>query len=407
MITMETRSKEDSRIESKAPKSARLSALARAGAIVLIAAIAAGLTFVIHAGIRSRERAQRDLSSATLEAAVGTVSAVHPRLEAAAQEIILPGNVQAFVSTPIYARTNGYLKRWYFDIGSRVKTGQLLAEIETPEIDRELEQARADLATAQANLGLAQSTAVRYQNLLKSDSVSRQDTDEKVSDLHAKKAVVDSATANVHRLEETVRFQKVYAPFDGIITARNTDIGALINAGANAPGKELFDLAAVHALRVYVNVPQTYSGIARVGTPAYLTVAEMTGRRFAGRIVRRSDSIDPASRTLLTEVDVDNTAGQLLPGAYVSVHLKMAGTGKAVTLPVNTLLFRSEGLQVAVVRDGKAQLVNIKMGRDFGTSVEVTSGVTVQDLVIENPSDSIISGAPVRVAREGSGEAAR
>ncbi len=398
MIRMETASKEAPPTESNAPQPARASLLARTAVILFLVIIAAGLTFVIHAGIQSRERAARDLSTATLDAAVPTVTTVHPRLESAPEEVVLPGNVQAFVSTPIFARTNGYLKRWYFDIGSHVKAGQLLAEIETPEIDRQLDQARADLANTQANYGLAQSTAARYENLLKSDSVSKQDTEEKVSDLHAKEAAVDAAMANMHRLEETVRFQKVYAPFDGIITARNIDTGALINAGANAPGKELFDLAAIHELRVYVNVPQNYSRAAHIGSPAYLTLAELAGRRFEGRIVRTSQAIDPASRTLLTEVDVNNSAGQLLPGAYVSVHLKLGGARSAVTLPVNTLVFRSQGLQVAVVRDGKAQLVNIGMGRDFGTSVEVTSGVTPHDLVIENPSDSLISGTPVRVA---------
>jgi len=312
---------------------------------------------------------------------------------------VLPGNAQAYVATPIYARTNGYLKTWYFDIGAHVKAGQLLAEIETPEVDRQLDQARADLATAQANLDLSQITADRYQSLLKSDSVAKQDVEDRVGDLHAKKAMVDSATYNVRRLEEMQHFQRVYAPFDGVITARNTDIGALINAGSNAPGKELFDIAATSKLRVYVNVPQAYSRDVRPGAHADLTQAEFPGRRFDGAIVRSSDSIDPASRTLLTEVDVDNPSGELLPGAFLSVHLKLSSKAGTVVVPVNSLIFRSQGMQIAVVRGNKAELVQITIGRDYGNEVEVLSGVTAQDEIIENPSDSLTSGTEVRVAK--------
>jgi RND family efflux transporter MFP subunit len=380
--------------------------LRRLALLAVLAGVSAGLAFVIYAGIQSRERSVAELRSATLDAAVPTVSVVQPRFETTPEEIVLPGNVQAYVSTPIYARTNGYLRRWYFDIGSHVRAGDLLAEIETPEIDRQLDQARAELAIAQANYRLAESTAARYQNLLKTDSVSRQDTEEKIGDLQAKKAVVESAAANVRRLEETVRFQKIYAPFDGVITARNVDTGALIDAGANAPGKELFDIAATDRLRVFVNIPQTYLHSAVAGAPAYLTVAELPGRRFAGRIVRNSKAIDPASRTLLTEVDVDNRGGALLPGQYVSVHLTAGGKHRAMLLPANTLLFRSEGLRVAVVRGGKAVLTPITIGRDFGDSVEVLTGVTPDDRVIENPSDSLTSGTPVRVAESRDGGAA-
>ena len=373
----------------------------RLALVILLAGVTGGLAFVIHAGIESRQRSASELRTATLEAAVPTVAVVRPKFETAPEEIVLPGNVQAFISTPIYARTNGYLRRWYFDIGSHVRAGELLADIETPEIDQQLDQSRADLATAQANYKLAQSTAARYQNLLKSDSVSRQDTDEKIGDMEARKAVVDSAAANVRRLEETVRFQKIYAPFDGVITARNVDTGALINSGANAPGKELFDLSATDRLRVFVNIPQTYLRSAVAGAAAYLTATELPGRQFAGRIVRNSEAIDPASRTLLTEVDVDNRSGVLLPGQYVSVHLASGGKHRAVIIPVNTLMFRSEGLRVAVVRDGKAVLTPITIGRDFGNSVEVLTGVTTTDQVIENPSDSLTSGTPVRIAGTG------
>ena len=381
----------------------RMSTGFRVVLFLLLVAGALALAYGIYMGIRSRVRADTALSQETAEMAVATVSVIHPKPQTVAEEIVLPGNVQAFVATPIYARTNGYLKKWYFDIGSRVQAGQLLAEIETPEVDQQLDQARADLATAQANLHLAQTTAARYESLFKTDSVSRQDLEDKAGDLQAKKAIVDSATSNVRRLQETQKFQKVYAPFDGVITARNTDTGALINAGANAAGKQLFDLASTGVLRVYVNVPQTYARAATAGNPADLTLAEFPGRHFPGKIVRTADAIEPVSRTLLTEVDVENPQGELLPGAYASVHLKLGSKTAPVMLPVNALLFRSEGLRVGVVRDGKAILVPIVMGRDFGNEVEVLSGVTVKDAVILNPSDSLTSGTQVRVAEVAGG----
>jgi len=369
-------------------------------AIALVLCLLAGMiAYAVTSGLAGRVQAQAALKEVTLDMAVPTVSAIHPRPGAPAEEVVLPGNSQAYVATPIYARTNGYLKTWYFDIGGHVKSGQLLAEIETPEIDRQLDQARADLATAQANLDLSQTTADRYQSLLQSDSVAKQDVEDRVGDLHAKKAMVDSATYNVRRLEEMQRFQKVYAPFDGVITARNIDIGALINAGSNAPGKELFDIAATTKLRVYVNVPQAYSRDVRPGAHADLTQAEFPGRKFNGTIVRNSDTIDPASRTLLTEVDVDNPSGELLPGAFLSVHLKLSSKASTVVVPVNSLIFRSQGMQIAVVRDNKAELVAIAIGRDYGNEVEVLSGITAQDEIIENPSDSLTSGTEVRVAK--------
>jgi RND family efflux transporter MFP subunit len=367
---------------------------------LVICGVAGVIAYAIVHGIAARVQAQSTLKDATLDMAVPTVTAVHPRQGAMAEEVVLPGNAQAYVATPIYARIDGYLKTWYFDIGAHVKAGQLLAEIETPEVDRQLDQARADLATAQANLDLSQTTADRYQSLFKSDSVAKQDVEDRVGDLHAKKAMVDSATFNVRRLEETQHFQKVYAPFDGVITARNIDIGALINAGSNAPGKEMFDIAATSKLRVYVNVPQAYSRDVTPGAHAELTQAEFPGRRFQGTIVRSSDSIDPTSRTLLTEVDVDNPAGELLPGAFLSVHLKLSSKVGTVVVPVNALIFRSQGMQIAVVRDGKAELAPITIGRDYGTEVEVLSGVTVQDAIIENPSDSLTSGTEVRLAKD-------
>jgi RND family efflux transporter MFP subunit len=366
---------------------------------LLICCVAGAIAYAIVSGIAARVHAQTVLKDATLDMAVPTVTAVHPRKGAMSEEVVLPGNAQAYVATPIYARTNGYLKTWNFDIGAHVKSGQLLAEIETPEVDRQLDQARADLATAQANLELSQTTADRYQALLQSDSVAKQDVEDRVGDLHAKKAMVDSATFNVRRLEETQHFQKVYAPFDGVITARNIDIGALINAGGNAPGKELFDIAATGKLRVYVNVPQAYSRDVNPGAHAELTQAEFPGRRFVGTIVRSSDSIDPTSRTLLTEVDVDNPSGELLPGAFLSVHLKLSSKVGTVVVPVNALIFRAQGMQVAVVRENKAELVPIAIGRDYGTEVEVLSGIGAQDQIIENPSDSLTSGTEVRLAK--------
>jgi RND family efflux transporter MFP subunit len=377
----------------------RLPAVVWIAMALVICAVAGAIAYAIVHGVAARVHAQTLLKDATLDMAMPTVTASHPRQGAMAEEVVLPGNAQAYVATPIYARTNGYLKTWNFDIGAHVKAGQLLAEIETPEVDRQLDQARADLATAQANLELSQTTADRYQALLQSDSVAKQDVEDRVGDLHAKKAIMDSATFNVRRLEELQHFQKVYAPFDGVITARNIDIGALINAGSNAPGKELFDIAATSKLRVYVNVPQAYSRDVTPGAHAELTQAEFPGRRFTGMIVRSSDSIDPTSRTLLTEVDVDNPSGELLPGAFLSVHFKLASKVGTVVIPVNALIFRSQGMRVAVVRDNKAELVPITIGRDYGTEVEVLSGVTAQDRIIENPSDSLTSGTEVRLAK--------
>jgi RND family efflux transporter MFP subunit len=366
---------------------------------VVVCGLAGALAYAVKSGIASRVHAASTLKEQTLEMAVPTVTVIHPKRGAAAEEVVLPGNAQAYVATPIYARTSGYLKAWYFDIGAHVKAGQLLAEIETPEVDRQLDQARADLATARATYDLAGTTAARYQSLFKSDSVAKQDVDDKVGDLQAKKAMVDSAAFNVRRLEETQRFQKVYAPFDGVITARNIDIGALINAGGNSPGRELFDIAATGRLRVYINVPEAYSRQVRPGGTAELTLAEFPGRRFPGKIVRSSNSIDPVSRTLLTEVDVDNPAGELLPGAFLSVHLRLNSGAGAVVIPVNTLIFRAGGMRVAVVRGARAELVPIAIGRDYGTEVEVLSGITPQDAIIENPSDSLTSGTEVRASK--------
>ena len=369
--------------------------------VAVFVAAAGALAFAIHGGITTRVAAESSLARRTEEAAVPIVNVIHPKNGAPLEELILPGNTQAFSDTPIFARTNGYLKRWYFDIGAHVKRGDLLAEIETPEIDKQLQQARAELATAQANHHLADTTAARWQLLLESDSVSRQETDEKIADLSARKATVDSNASNVHRLEDLQSFQKVYAPFDGVLTARNTDVGALIDAGANSAGKELFHLAAIDTLRVFVAIPEVYSRAARPGAIASLTLDEFPGRSFQGILARTSNSIDQASHTLLTEVDVQNLDGQLLPGAYVSVHFKLPQTVRSVVVPSNTLLFRSEGLRVALVREGRVQLTPVKIGRDYGSTVEVISGLLASDAVVLDPADSLVSGAPVRSGSHG------
>src|ERR1700732_2847959 len=370
----------------------------RRTAIVVTAAPLAVLALMIYSGIHSRAVAESRLTQRTQEAAIPTVAGVSPKEGAPTQEIILPGNTQAFSDAPIYARTSGYLKRWYFDIGAHVQRGQLLAEIETPEVDQQLLQARADLDTAQANLNIAKITATRWQDLVSNGSVSQQETDQAVNNLSAVKAAAECSAANVTRLEQLQSFDKVYASVDGIITARNTDIGALIDAGASTQPRELFHMAAIRKLRLYVSVPEVYSRAARSGAPATLTLDEFPGQTFHGTLVRNANSIDIASRTLLIEVDVDNPTGQLLPGAYVFVHLKLPDTTRSVTIPSNTLIFRKEGLQVGLVRYDKAELVPVKIGRDYGNSVEIVSGLQPTDAVIVDPSDSLVAGMPVRLS---------
>jgi RND family efflux transporter MFP subunit len=379
----------------------------RRTAIFVAAAALAAFALMIYSGIHSRAAAESRLKRRTEEAAIPTVTVIFPREGAPTQEIVLPGNTQAFSDAPIYARTSGYLKRWYFDIGAHVQKGQLLAEIETPEVDQQLQQARADLDTAQANLNIAKITAARWQDLVSTGSVSQQETDQAVSNLSAVTAAAQSSAANVRRLEQLQAFEKVYAPFDGIITARNTDIGALIDAGASTQPKELFHMAAIRTLRLYVAVPEVYSRAARSDAPAALTLDEFPGQTFHGTLVRNANSIDVASRTLLVEVDVDNPAGQLLPGAYVFVHLKLPDQTRSVTIPSNTLIFRREGLQVGLVRNGKAELIPVKIGRDYGNSVEIVSGLQPTDAVIVDPSDSLVAGMEVRLSSKPAGGSGR
>jgi RND family efflux transporter MFP subunit len=363
----------------------------------------AGLTIfavggAIFARFADRVHAEESLARTTLQAAVPSVNVIHPQAGAPNQEIALPGYTQAFTDTPVYARTSGYLKTWRFDIGAHVKKGDLLAEIDTPEVDQQLRQARADLSTAQANLKLAAITAERSENLLKTRSVSIQERDNADGAWAADKAIVQSNEGNVARLEQLQSYEKVYAPFDGIITARNTDIGALIDADANSPSKELFHVAAINTLRIYVAVPEGYSRAAQPGATANLTLDEFPGEVFHGTLVRNANAIDLSSRTLLLEVDVDNPAGRLLPGAYTFVHLSLPAATQSVTLPSNTLLFRKEGLRAAVVRNGHAQLVPVTIGRDYGEKVEILAGLRPTDEVITDPSDSLISGTAVRSA---------
>jgi RND family efflux transporter MFP subunit len=379
----------------------------RRTAILVAAAALALLALVIYSGVHSRAVTEARLEQRTEQAAIPTVDVLFPREGAPTQEIVLPGNTQAFSDSPIYARTSGYLRRWYFDIGAHVQKGQLLAEIETPEVDQQLLQARADLDTAQANLNIAKITASRWQDLVSTGSVSQQETDQAVSNLSAVKAAVEYSSANVRRLEQLQSFEKIYAPFDGIITARNTDIGALIDAGANTQPRELFHMAAIRTLRLYVAVPEVYSRAARPGASATLTLDEFPGQTFHGTLVRNANSIDLASRTLLVEVDVDNPTGQLLPGAYVFVHLKLPDQTRSVTIPSNTLIFRKEGLEVGLVRNGKAELVPVKISRDYGNSVEIVSGLQPTDAVIVDPSDSLVAGMPVRVSNKPAGGSGR
>jgi RND family efflux transporter MFP subunit len=364
--------------------------------IVIVVVLAAG-TVVIR-GIHSRINAAAVIRERTLEQAIPSVFVIHPKRGELREEMVLPGNIQAFVDAPVYARTSGYMKKWYFDIGTRVKAGDLLAEIETPEVDQQLVQARADLGTAQANLKIAEITMNRYQVLIKTDAIARQDLDTSVSTYEADKATVASQTANVKRLEQLVAFEKVQAPFDGVITARNTDVGQLVNAGNGGAAQELFHLSSTDKLRIFISVPQMYSRAAIPGVNVDLTLPEAPGRHYTGQVARNTGVIDPATRTLLTEVDIDNTSGQLMPGAYAEVHLKLPAATAALVVPVTAMIFRSEGLQVAVVRDGdRVEMVHVTQGRDFGTEVEITSGITSSDSVIINTPDSLTSGTRVHV----------
>ena len=363
-----------------------------------IASIA--VVVLLVSGIWSRVRARTTLNAETAQTALPPVSVISPKQTAPAEEIILPGNVQPFISSPIYARTNGYLRKWYFDIGAHVKKGQLLAIIETPEVDQQLQQARSNLLTAQANLELAAITKTRYQGLLTKNAVSQQDVDNAVGTYNANKAIVDADKAAVQQYTALVSFEKIYAPFDGVITARNTDIGDLINSGSSAtPKTDLFHIAQPGKLRVYVNVPEEYSQGVKVGMTADLSLAEFPGRTFQGTLVRTAEAINMTTRTLLIEIEVDNPKSTLLTGSYAEVHLKVPTRKSTFLLPVNTLLFRSEGLRVGVVQDGKVVLAAVTPGHDFGNQIEIVAGLKTGDQIIVNPPDSLVSGQQVQIVQ--------
>ncbi len=367
---------------------------------IIVAIALAAVVGVLLSGIWSRVKARNTLNVETAQAALTAVSVVSPKQTAPADEIILPGNVQPFITSPIYSRTNGYLKKWYFDIGAHVKKGQLLAVIETPEVDQQLQQARSTLLTAQANLDLAAITKTRYQGLLKTNAVSQQDVDNAVGTYNANKAIVEADKATVEQYSALVSFEKIYAPFDGVITARNTDIGDLINSGSSTAAKtDLFHIAQPGELRVYVNVPEEYSQGIKSGMTADLTLAEFPGRKFQGKLVRTAEAINQTTRTLLIEVDVDNPTGTLLTGSYAEVHLAVPTRASTFLLPVNTLIFRTEGLRVGVVKDGKVVLTTVTPGHDFGNDIEIVSGLKANDQVIINPPDSIVSGQQVQIVQ--------
>ena len=358
-------------------------------------------------GIVRRQHTSTVLAKYTETVAPPTVSVELPVLQQNAQEILLPGNMQAFTLAPIYARTTGYVKAWYHDIGSHVSKGQLLAVIETPELDQQLAQAKADLATAQSNAGLAKTTAARYQDLIGNNAVSQQDTDNAVTQLQSTTTQVNSAIANVRRLEELQSFERIVAPFDGVITARNIDIGQLITAagstttagaGTIVGNKQIFDISVIRTLRVFVNVPQIYAPDAKNGVIATLTLPQYPGRKFEGKLVRTSSAVDTATRTLLAEVDVNNPSGELLPGSYTEVHLHTSNPAPALIVPVSALILEPDGLHVATVDTNNiAHLVHVSAGRDFGTTVEILTGLKPMQGVVANPPDSMIDGEKVRV----------
>ncbi|HVH88315.1 MAG TPA: efflux RND transporter periplasmic adaptor subunit [Terriglobales bacterium] len=363
------------------------------GVLVLVLLVAGAVTIF---GKFSEKHA---LAAETERLAVPSVAVTHPTQEQSHEELVLPATIQAYKESPIYARTNGYVLHWYKDIGAHVNKGELLAEIDTPEVDQELLQARATRQQIQAQLGLAKSSAERWQNLRKSDSVSQQELDQQVSGYQQAQANLAAADANVRRLEQMESFKHIYAPFSGVLTKRTIDVGTLINAGNSGPDKELFDVAQVDPLRVYVNVPQTYSPAIVIGMKAFLEQGEYAGQKVEGKVVRTSEAIDPATRTLLTEIDVPNPTGRILPGAYAQVHFAAKIDAPRLTVPINTLLFRAEGPRAAVVGpDKKVQLKTITIGRDYGSSVELISGLQPSDQIIVNPADSLEDGQEVNVA---------
>jgi RND family efflux transporter MFP subunit len=380
-----------------APEQAAISPHKALVGVVVVLVVAAALAGF---GIWHRMRADKNLVETTKDLAAPTVIVATPKPGAPVASFELPGNVTSYTDSPIYARTAGYLTHWYFDIGAKVKKGALLAVIATPEIDQQLAQAEADLNTAQANANNARIQAERYTGLVKSDAVSHQDTDAFVNQATATAAAVRSAQANVRRLRDLQSFEQVYAPFDGVITARTVDTGQLIDPGA---GKELFHLQAIQTLRVYANLPQIYSGNVKRGSKIDLTFAEHAGKTYQGTLVRTADAIDPVSRTLLVEIDVDNRIGELLPGSLAQVHFKTPAAGPTFIVPAAALIFRKEGLRVGVLLNGNtAHLVPVVIGEDDGANVQIVTGLGLGDQVIQDPPDSLIEGEKVRVVSPGS-----
>jgi multidrug efflux system membrane fusion protein len=369
-------------------------ALMIVGILLVVLLVAGGLTLWDHV---SHEHA---LAKETERETVPTVAVVYPLSEKPDEDLVLPGSLQAYEESPIYARTSGYLVHWYKDIGSRVNKGELLAKIDTPEVDQELNQTRAARQQIVAQVDLAKISADRWQNLRKTDSVSAQEADQYDSGYKQSQANLAAADANVRRLEQLEGFKDVYAPFSGVLTKRNVDPGALINAGAGATGRELFDLARVDPLRVYTSVPQAYAPYIKVGAKTIVTLQEFPGQKFIGKIVRTAEAIDPGTRTLLTEVDVPNKDERLLPGSFGEVHFAVGSGVNKVTIPVNAMLFRAEGPRVAVVdSSGKVQLRPINIGRDYGTTLEVLGGVSPTDQIVINPADSLDEGQQVNVVQ--------
>jgi membrane fusion protein, multidrug efflux system len=367
-------------------------------------AVILGVIFLVAAivGIMSRFSERRALADETERLAIATVSIVHPKAESPQEELVLPSTLQAYTESPIYARTNGYLKKWYHDIGSTVRQGELLADIETPEIDQELMQARAARDQSTAQLEIAKSSAKRWENLQKMDAVAQQETDERNSSYTQAQANLAAADANVRRLEQLESFKHVYAPFSGVVTRRSIDIGALINAGNNGPNQQLFNVARIDPIRVYVSVPENYAPSVRPGVRSKIELASIAGKDFSGNVVRTAEAIDPATRTLLSEIDVPNPKGELLPGAYAQVHFGLKIQVPRWTVPVNALLFRAEGVRAAVVDgNGKVQLRPVVIGRDYGRDVEVLSGVEQSDAIVLNPPDSLEDGQQVAVKQAG------
>jgi membrane fusion protein, multidrug efflux system len=375
------------------PPASPRTAMTIVGVMVAILLIAGVITLI------SRFSHEKALAKETERQTVPTVAVTHPLAEKPDEELVLPGTLQAYAESPIYARTSGYLVRWYKDIGSQVKEGELLATIDTPEVDQELNQTKAARQQTVAQADLAKISADRWENLRKTDSVSAQEADTQASGYKQAQANLASADANVKRLEQLEGFKRVYAPFSGVLTKRNVDPGALINAGAGAAGHELFDIARVDPLRVYVSVPQAYMPYIKVGGNTTVTLQEFPGQKFLGKIARTSESIDPNTRTLLTEVDVPNKDQKLLPGSFGEVHFAIGSNVDKLTIPVNAMLFRAQGAQLAVVgSDNKIQLRPINIGKDYGATLEVLGGVSVQDQVVINPPDSLENGEPVNVA---------